>query len=652
MNLISYLRKFQIDDDSYEELAKMIVALAINQTKILLKLFKCGSASASAVVDFMLELSATNGFYAVDENLSALTVSFWYNLQEESTVVDDKEILNQNLNVIRPVFGRLLTVLPSKIQLPPTETYDKNWSAEEKEKFSAYRLEISDTFTCCYRVLGHSMTEYLLNLAKNCLTSLTAFDWTLTEAVVYVYESIGEYITIENKFVKEFLKDIFIKIPLTTATPTLTNTVLRSISKYNHIICDDADLLPIYVSTIIQVLNDVAFVTNATLALRDLCSCRHQRLRDVADSVVVYARRCFETASFNEHDRLRALACVGLVLSLQSSEVILQNLNVLLAPRLVKLQSFNRSESEYRSKNELLFEFDVVSTLVGSLTVNNDDDEKILRRQHSPAYLVISESLELFKQIYDISRGDVDVAMKLCHALKNGIVALLDDLTSLVPKYCEIILFVYDRPQNSCVVELAKSLFLMFANDEPLRNLLTHVFERMLAVTATFVVDSSGILGDAVELFLNFCYSLTKKSWTFFSSIDERTTSTCVELACRCLNLNDSTTVKESAMFLCEFLKHSDSQVVRGVVEHYGTPLIVACFERMKVEISTSCLEYLADVMFVLSSNYTENILTWRRSLPEHHLVTAMMKEIGNKRKFREFAKQINIGCRRNVISF
>lgn len=637
---MSILHKIDREEELYENLSKMIVALATNQTKILLKLLKHNSTAASTIIDFLLSLSSLPGCYPTEEMLSSLPVTFWYNLQEETTVVEDKEVLNLNLTFVRPFYVRLFTSLPSKIQYPKEDVFSA-WSKDDKERFEAYRIDISDTLTCCYRIIGASMTEHLLNLAKNSFSLISDTNWQPFESILFVYESIGEYITVQNHFVRQFFTDVCFRTPANLHNPTLSNTLLRTFSKYNHII-NDGELIPKYTDLVLQFLNDPTCVTNATLALRDLCSTRHSCLKNLQDSVVYSARKCFETSNFSDHDRLQALSCVGFVLSLQSSVVILQNLNDLLAPRLEKLQRFNNNNASYGSKEELLFEFDVVSTLIGSLSANEDDVQ-----QPKPAYLVISQSLDLFKAIYASSRGDLEVAAKLCHTLKCGIVSLLDDLKDLVPKYCELILFMYDRPERSCVLDLTKTLFLMFFNDEPLQNMLANVFNRLLQNTISF---GSPQAVDSCEEFLKLCYSLSKKCWKFFSSPDVGCdTVNAVHLACRCLGFNDSTTVKEAALFLCEFLKHSESDVVNRIVADYGGPLIQACFERLKVEILTSCLEYIADVMFILSSHYTQYLLTWRQLLPEHPLVAAMMKEIGNKRKFREFAKQINIGCRKNA---
>ncbi len=81
---------------------------------------------------------------------------------------------------------------------------------------------------------------------------------------------------------------------------------------------------------------------------------------------------------FSSMDRMRALESFGRVLSLSPNSDILMALNGLLTPRMTKLKEIgeNPSAASKMRKEGVIFELDVLSTLLGSVENPNNVDCK------------------------------------------------------------------------------------------------------------------------------------------------------------------------------------------------------------------------------------------------------------------------------------
>ncbi len=74
----------------------------------------------------------------------------------------------------------------------------------------------------------------------------------------------------------------------------------------------------------------------------------------------------FNDTSSPKPDRIIALRSLGYCLSMQSTAIVLDSLNSLLAPRLVHLQQ-TIVDTNNVDKDEVLFELNVVSTLIATI---------------------------------------------------------------------------------------------------------------------------------------------------------------------------------------------------------------------------------------------------------------------------------------------
>lgn len=155
-----------------------------------------------------------------------------------------------------------------------------------------------------------------------------------------------------------------------------------------------------------------------------------------------------------------------------------------------------------------------------------------------------------------------------------------------------------------------------------------------------------------MEGFLGFAHQLAKKHWLLLAEqpTGKELITALVAIAGTTMELcNEPPTIKQAALFLAEILRHPQSPVTSDAISTYGLKLIQICFLRMQTVILTSTLEFIADVMFVLAQSYPKELRECLGAVSQQPIVSAMLKEVSNKRKFREFAKQMNREARRSA---
>uniref|UniRef100_A0A915K021 Uncharacterized protein n=1 Tax=Romanomermis culicivorax TaxID=13658 RepID=A0A915K021_ROMCU len=156
----------------------------------------------------------------------------------------------------------------------------------------------------------------------------------------------------------------------------------------------------------------------------------------------------------------------------------------------------------------------------------------------------------------------------------------------------------------------------------------------------------------AVATFLAQCTTLVKKAPHFLLHTDlcPRSTNQLIEISSHCVSNGDTYAAKHGALFLTHYFQ-VDSPSVKRQVEFYGPLVIEACFLRLKTEISTALVNQVADVLFILWSKYPNFWINWRTlTVCQNDCVAKMFREINNKMKYRELARQININCRKGLL--
>uniref|UniRef100_A0A915JZR9 MMS19 nucleotide excision repair protein n=1 Tax=Romanomermis culicivorax TaxID=13658 RepID=A0A915JZR9_ROMCU len=455
----------------------MVSLLSSNHSKILIRLFydEKTEHSGRAIVNFFLDLSSSPGFYPVDETVSILPVNFWYHFYDEVTSIDSSRVEQ----IFVPIFSRLLEILIVKLKMAPN--FHRNWSSNEREQYFYYRQEISDTVICCYRILGANMTSYLLASAKNT-------DNETVESILFFFDCICDYVSVKDMPAVTFLTQIF---PLLNISDQNREISLKLVGKYCDLIMelyDEATKLKtvdyfVEISTIS--LQNTNFCAIAISSLHNLCKSimtdENQLVGEwlkIMEKVVIRSTECFNNESLDYHSRLEALTCAGIILSCQSRDAILTYLNALLTPRLLKMQNLFSSNSNQSEIPQLLFQFDVISTLIASLkkkSSKNLASPTTTPNNESPVYLVMAQSLDLFSTILDASRCDEKIAEKLCDLFAQCLTCLHLDARNLIAKISGILLKIF--PPYETAIDVVGKLLLIFSCGATSENVTIPLFQ-------------------------------------------------------------------------------------------------------------------------------------------------------------------------------
>ena len=98
-----------------------------------------------------------HGYYPVDETCSKLTLTFWYNLQDDLVDVEMTDFQKQ----FQDAFLMLVDIYFKKGQYPPDDIY-KKYTSEEKELLRCYRIDIQDTIMYLHHTLRDRCLAYFI----------------------------------------------------------------------------------------------------------------------------------------------------------------------------------------------------------------------------------------------------------------------------------------------------------------------------------------------------------------------------------------------------------------------------------------------------------------------------------------------------------
>uniref|UniRef100_A0A914V0T9 Uncharacterized protein n=1 Tax=Plectus sambesii TaxID=2011161 RepID=A0A914V0T9_9BILA len=228
----------------------------------------------------------------------------------------------------------------------------------------------------------------------------------------------------------------------------------------------------------------------------------------------------------------------------------------------------------------------------------------------------------------------------------SGLCSLLDGATRLVPAYCRILsTVIVDGPAAFAV---AKTLFLVFAQDSS--TVLGENWTNWAGQVAHLATEN--VESDVLEPFLAFAYQLLKKNWPFCtgdSAVQALPHVMDTASAVMASSLQ-APVVKQAAMLLAALVaKAAEAPALRELLSTRGPRLITVAYTRLQTEILTSSVEFAADILFVFAGSYPqETRQCLAEALQQSPLVASMLNEVGNKRKFREFAKRINLAARKS----
>lgn len=74
------------------------------------------------------------------------------------------------------------------------------WSAEEKEQYRVYRIDVSDTLMYIFNLLGPGMLQFLVDILVRQCSQMPNYDWGIVESLLFCFYSIVESCDAEGDF--------------------------------------------------------------------------------------------------------------------------------------------------------------------------------------------------------------------------------------------------------------------------------------------------------------------------------------------------------------------------------------------------------------------------------------------------------------------
>ncbi|KAK7463063.1 hypothetical protein VKT23_007649 [Stygiomarasmius scandens] len=258
----------------------------------------------------LLSFTGFPGYYGVDEELSEMTLGFWYMLQEalwgndfyipenedERPDTSNAEMGDQTA-VAKALYVEVVKVLRNKIKLPEP---GHGWSKDQMDKFLVYRRDVGDILINAYYVIRDDMIDFFINDVAARLAARQPGQqggWEDIEATLHCILSIQEALDYEKtgQLHRLFSTEILGQLP-TTGRNRVRRTALSLIGTYASWFATapdvtgttvtttgtnlppKQDLLMTCISYVVQALPDQSLSLQAASALRNLCDSNRKAL--------------------------------------------------------------------------------------------------------------------------------------------------------------------------------------------------------------------------------------------------------------------------------------------------------------------------------------------------------------------------------------
>ncbi|KAG7258275.1 hypothetical protein CRUP_011844 [Coryphaenoides rupestris] len=203
----------------------------------------------------------------------SLTLTFWYTLQDDILSLEE-ERQAVYLQVYREVYFQLVEVLLLKSHYASEEEY-ASWSADDKEQFRIYRVDISDTLMYVYEMLGAELLSNLYDrLARLVLSPEQAAVWQDIEALLFGFQSIAETIDVNYSDVIPGLIGLIPRISISNVM--LADTVMYTIGSLAEWLADHPVMLATILPMVLQGLAKPELSVSSVSTLKRICrECQH-----------------------------------------------------------------------------------------------------------------------------------------------------------------------------------------------------------------------------------------------------------------------------------------------------------------------------------------------------------------------------------------
>jgi hypothetical protein len=677
---------------TYSTLFNLFIHVGENHSRLLLDSIITKEEYRESIlklITFVLQCSATNGYYPVDETCSEQAFNFWYTLQDD-IIGSDPDKVATYLTLFNPLYQSLIDTLIVKVQYPPDSIYEPEWTNDDKEGFRCYRQDIGDTFMYCYNMLRTSMLSTLMNhfqLAishlNSCATVPNARPWQHLEAVIFAFSSISENIDMmEDTYISRLFESLSTISVDQVNAPRLTASIMEMFGSYYEWIYNHPHFLPAVLRLLVVGLkSEQIAVVSATMALKDVTRECQPLIHPYANDLLVACEECLRPGShIRPKEKSRLMCTVGQVLAVMPYDVTMNFLKVILPPLLEDLQrSMNAqptASSMFAIKNELVAQINMLTMLFATLDPElkqidpEEGDEiklksKLSKQQTHPSFPIFKEVLPLLVNITIKWANDEIVIDAISDCIKKALVNLLDHVRTLVMDILQLIHSVYSSSFQPSLLDVLKLILILYSPDEEMRPVLFSFYKQICSLTVQHCHDIKQN-SSLIEYFFTVASLILKKIPDVYvtnSPTDNMELLAMFRLAASALILPEKPTVRATSNFLTEFSVRSvDRPNMLLILNNEGEFLVGQVFAVIggTFDSPRNNVELMADLLLALNQKHFENSCRWLHSLvhrpafPTNRIskeqketfVKQLVRERKNKRKIKDSINELSLVCR------
>lgn len=589
-----------------------------------------------ALVSMIMSCTATPGHYPVDETSSSLTLTFWYTLQGDITSLD-AERQTLYLQIYRPLYFQLVDVLLQKACFPRDEDFT-TWSADDKEQFRTYRVDISDTLMYVYELLGPELLRNLYDKLGRVLTDSThPSSWQDIEALLFGFQSIAETVDVSYS---DVIPGLIGLIPLITANNIqLAETIMFTIGSLAEWLSDHSLMLVNVLPVVLQGLSNPDLSVACVSALKRICrECRHD-LHLHASDIMAVSQAVLVKDIHKSPQCMWIMQALGFLLSALPREQILGKLLSLVTPHIQQLEKLASEPPSSANKLPIVHILGLLSNLFSTFDLNKQSERLEVTRHvqtqpldNNPVVVVLEQVFPLIQTVLNKWLSDPEVVEAVCAVFEKSLKTLIHDFAPLVTQLCELIGQMFSAYPQASALDLTRQLVDIFACEKDLFSPITALLELTTNITMSIFQFGSRDHPDVVESFMQLHTQVLKKKSDLYLSdhLDIKAVFYCGILS---FKFPEPPTVKATCLLFTELISHyEDLPTVRGVLQEDGKLLLQTLLEAIGGQSPHSLAELLAEVLFSVSRNCPSVLSLWLRDallpsgFPSSHL-TAEHKE-------------------------
>lgn len=646
-----------------ENFAQLIIQLAIaphQQSQTLSHRFCC----------LLMKCTDMKGQYPIDESCSELTFSFWYALQEEVTSIDEEDKQTILLEIFRPYFERLIEVLISKGQFPENESI---FSSEDKESFRCYRVDITDTMMCMHNVLSNRAIEVLANHLQIAVEQNQS--WQRQESIIQLVGAGSEYVPLDEN---QVLPRIFSLLPkLNFCNSSIINATLMVLGQYSSWLGHHQETLQNCVHLCINTLTNPELIQSASMALKELTMENRIFISKYLNEIFPIIKNVLENPLVQPNDRIRCVAIIGYILSAYPSKIVIDHLNILLAPEVNKLLAFLSESSADQNvvvrKQNICTTLSFISVLITAIgycgdqsdAEENDQNEKSTENGNDTSEVLCCVLRDLDPILHLVLKqyaDDNEVTEKLCEILSRTVTTLRESSSPILNTLLQLLQNMGPSILHSQFLNFVRNTLLLFSQDadKPTFNLFLSVLQRFGYL---FNGDLQWLKNhvDIVEDFANFLIQVIKKLPQVVHQCPTEALALLLQFIKCGLQLHEQTTLRSVTMFTSNYIEYTKSnQRAADLLKQNGFELVQIILKCVGGASPRHLVDTLSLPLFTLSKFYIDWTSAWVQqclsdpnfptpSPKRHHrdaLIKALTAERTSRANFKDHVNTFSTACR------